>query len=110
MSVTILVHITYRKVTNPDTGDETIHKESHFWITDDKNHDTLFVQYYLQEHWNYLQAEGVTPRMYIVWTDGPSSQFKNNRMLYFVARYPGITNGCHMRWNSSGQPTVKVQF
>jgi hypothetical protein len=23
-------------------------------------------------------------------------------MLYFVARYLGITNGCHMRWNFFG--------
>jgi hypothetical protein len=57
------VHITYRKVLNLDTRDEKLQKESHLWITDDKAHDTLFVQYCLQEHWNYLLAQGVRPSL-----------------------------------------------
>jgi hypothetical protein len=50
--VTILVHLTYR--LNPFLdfevrGSKWI-KESHFYISDDKKHDTLFVQHCLLLH------------------------------------------------------------
>jgi hypothetical protein len=43
VNVTILVHITHRTVIDPETGVERIVKESHFYVSDDKKHDTLFL-------------------------------------------------------------------
>jgi hypothetical protein len=43
VNVTILVHITLRVVVCLLTNNETIVKESHFYISNDHSHDTLFV-------------------------------------------------------------------
>jgi hypothetical protein len=52
--VTILVHLTYR--LNPEYDPAKPHtkfkKESHFYISDDRDHDTLFIQHFLLLHWN----------------------------------------------------------
>jgi hypothetical protein len=44
--VTILVHLTYKHNPSSDNDEEWI-KESHFYISDDKEHDTLFIQHCL---------------------------------------------------------------
>jgi hypothetical protein len=50
--VTILVHIMYH--VNPNYSEINIEprviKESHFYVSDDKEHDTLFVQHCLLLH------------------------------------------------------------
>ena len=51
--ITILVHITYRR---NDSGD--VVKDSHFYISDDEKHDSLFVQHCLMQHWQWLQSQG----------------------------------------------------
>ena len=48
-SVTILVHITMWK-----EGDE-IMKQTHYYISDDKTHDSAFVQHCLLLHWDWVQ-------------------------------------------------------
>lgn len=45
---------------------------------------------------------GILPKHHVVWSDGCAGQFKGARALYFVARYPGLTNGCTMNWNFFG--------
>lgn len=45
---------------------------------------------------------GIQPKHHIVWSDGCAGQFKDARPFYFVARYPGATNGCTMNWNFFG--------
>ncbi len=61
--ITILVHITYHHnpnyVANPD-GKKII-KEYQYYVLDDRDHGTLFVQHYFDLHWGYLQALGVYP-------------------------------------------------
>jgi hypothetical protein len=52
--ISILVHITYR--IKPD-GE--LVKDSHFYITDDEQHDSLFVQHCLMQHWRWLESQGV---------------------------------------------------
>lgn len=53
LQITILVHITYR--VNPNF-DPTIPqcswilKEVHYYVSDDKTHDSLFVQHVLHLH------------------------------------------------------------
>ena len=102
--VTILVHLTYRvnpayDVTKPHTK---FKKESHFYISDDREHDTLFVQHCLLLHWGHMIANGFTPKQHWVFSDGCSAQFKCSRAMYFVAKYPNLTNGCKMLWQYFG--------
>jgi hypothetical protein len=116
ITITILVHITYRVQVNRESGENRMIKEGHFYISDDKSHDTLFVQHYLIEHWKWLADRGFKPREHIVFSDGASSQFKNCQGLYFVARYLGITEGCRMRWeflgtgHGKGKPSGGLTF
>lgn len=102
--VTILVHLTYR--LNPAFDPLKPHtkflKESHFYISDDREHDTLFVQHCLLLHWQHLANSGVTPKQHWVFSDGCSAQFKCSRAMFFVARYPSLTNGCKMLWQYFG--------
>lgn len=102
--VTIMVHITFR--LNPmhmiDPSEPRILKEAHFWVSDDREHDTLFVQHCFQMHWGWLPDRGVAPKEHWVFSDGCASQFKSCRPMYFVTRYPGIADGCQMRWEYFG--------
>lgn len=45
---------------------------------------------------------GIRPKHHVVWSDGCAGQFKGARPFYFVARYPGLTDGCTMNWNFFG--------
>jgi hypothetical protein len=98
VNVTILVHITYKTIIDPETGVERIVKESHFYVSDDKKHDTLFVQHCLNMHWKWLDEQGVTLKDHIIFSNGVTWQFKNRRGFYYVSRYPGMTKGCQMHW------------
>lgn len=81
--VTILVHITYVR----DEA-ENVLKFIHFYISDDKEHDTLFVQHCLQLHIVWMQDKGFkTLKRHWVWSDGCSAQFKAARPFFFVSRY-----------------------
>ena len=95
VQVTIFVHITYFRVS----GD--VKKVIHFFISDDKKHDTLFVQHCFRLHWQWLLRQGLELNQHWVWSDGAASQFKARRPFYFVGRYPSET-GCEMRWNFFG--------
>jgi hypothetical protein len=101
-SVTILVHITHRMLEDELTGEERMLKETHYYISDDRAHDTLFVQHCLLEHWKWLHAQGFSLVEHSIFSDGCAGQFKGRQGMYFVARYPGLTEGCHMRWNYFG--------
>ena len=92
-SVTILVHITMWK----ERGQSM--KQTHFYISDDKSHDSAFVQHCLMLHCDWLSDCGLTPEEHWVYSDGCSAQFKCATAMYFVARYPGLTRGCKMNWN-----------
>jgi hypothetical protein len=102
--VTIMVHITYRVnlVANIASGEDRIVKEAHFWINDDKEHDTLDVQHCFTKHWAWLIERGIWPAQHIVFSHGCASQFKSCRPMFFVARYPALTGGCQMRWEYFG--------
>ncbi len=91
--VTILVHITYLR---NDAGD--VEKTLHFYISDDKHHDTLFVQHCFMLHDKWLNKQGHCLQHHWVWSDGAASQFKARRPFYFVARYYQIT-GLQMMHN-----------
>jgi hypothetical protein len=50
----------------PNEKGKTIIKESHFYINDDKEHDSLFVHHCLIMHWRWLIDQGVKPKHHIV--------------------------------------------
>ena len=72
----IVICITYRAIVNCSCSSSKVIKECHFYITDDIELDTLFVQHYLFQHWNWLDENGVNLEEHMVFSDGPSSQFK----------------------------------
>lgn len=92
-SVTILVHITMWR-----EGEDII-KQTHFYVSDDKDHDSAYVQHCLLLHWDWLQDSGFIPEEHWVYSDGCNAQFKCATAMYFVARYPILTKGCKMRWS-----------
>ena len=102
--VTIMVHITFR--INPeyarDNTQPRIIKEQHYWISDDPEHDTLYVQHCFGLHWRWLRAKGLCPTEHWVFSDGCARQFKSRRPMFYVAKYPGIADGCRMRWEYFG--------
>jgi hypothetical protein len=70
-------------------------RETHYYIFDDKTHDTLFVQHYFMQHWHWMQSNGFVPSMHYVFSDGCAGQFKSAKAMYFVARYvPWSDAGC----------------
>jgi hypothetical protein len=70
--VTILVHICYHR--NPDFregGDQPeVLKNSHFYVSDDTLHDTLFVQHCLLLHWRTVLQAGLHPKHHIIFSYG----------------------------------------
>lgn len=80
--VTILVQITYMRTPTQD-----ILKVIHFYISDDKMHDTLFVQHCMQLHYKWLKENSLTElKRHWVWSDGCAAQFKSKRPFYFIGR------------------------
>ena len=77
---TIMVQICYWK------EDGNLKKESVFYISDDKQHDTLFVQHCFKIHYEHLVSQGLKFKRHWVWSDGAASQFKAARPFYFIAR------------------------
>ena len=102
--VTILMHLTYKRnlFLDLDVPSSEWIKDSNFYISDDKEHDTLFVQHCILLHWKWLIEEGFKPKQHWVFSDGYSAQFQGARAMCFVARYPGFTDGCAMRWDYFG--------
>lgn len=101
-SITILVHITlYRAPPTEEGANGGLIKHTHYYISDDKKHDSLFVQHCLLGHWDWVLSTSFRPTEHWVYSDGCAGQFKGSRAMYFVARYPGLT-GCTMRWNFFG--------
>jgi hypothetical protein len=76
--------------------------EVHYYVYDDPNHDSLFVQHAFMLRWQYLQNANYTPRQHIVWTNGCLGQFNNTHAWYFVSWYLYLTtynsnpNGCSL--------------
>ena len=77
--LTILVHITYTMNLhyNPlDLLSKRLNIEYSYYISDDRKHDSLFVQKCLTDHWQYLKRQDTYPCCHIVWSDGCAAQFK----------------------------------
>jgi hypothetical protein len=73
MQITILVHITYKVNVEYDVAylqSFQVLKEVHYYISDDKTHDSLFVQHIFTIDWGYMKNKGCFPKQHLVWSDG----------------------------------------
>ncbi|KAH9311061.1 hypothetical protein KI387_026096, partial [Taxus chinensis] len=91
--VTIMVQVFYRHAQLDLDGVEStyvkrmIKKEYHFYISDDKEHDTHFVQHCFGLFFQYLHQRGIQIDHHFVWSDGCASQFKSSRPFFALSRY-----------------------
>jgi hypothetical protein len=85
---TILVQVTYTSFSTEAYKDNvaTLVHETHYYIFDDRTHDTLFVQHDLLQHWWWLQSQGRNVKTHYVFSDGYFGQFKGAQAMYFAAR------------------------
>jgi hypothetical protein len=72
-------------VANPNCGEKKLLTKYHYYISDDNEHDTLFVQHCFQLHWSHLTIGGFYPNEHFVWSDGCMVQFKSRLAWYHVA-------------------------
>jgi hypothetical protein len=87
--LSILVHIMYS--VNPDydatnQDSKRLITTYYYYISDDKKHDSLFVQHCLKLHWCDLIEARIFPTRHIVWSDGCATQFKGAKAWFFVAK------------------------
>ena len=91
-----MVHVCYRHAQSELDGVEStdeeraIKKEYHFYISDDKEHDTLFVQHCFTIFFENLRSRGVKFENHFVWSDGCAAQFKSSQPFYALCRYHKI--------------------
>ena len=87
--MTILVHVTFYVARTSDDKNEEPHlvRKTHYYISDDRSHDTLFVQHCLMLHWRWFMSIKFTLTTHYVFSDGCAAQFKRARALYFAARF-----------------------
>ncbi len=60
--ITIIVHLTWKINLDFKHGNDEKTKmiiEFHFYISDDRKHDNLFVQHCFGCHWNWLQRQNI---------------------------------------------------
>ena len=102
--VSILVQISWIRNPNANPADPssmTLMKYN-FYISDDKSHDSYYVQHCLNLHWKSLHDSGFYPKQHWIWSDGCSNQFKSKVPWYYVSRYPALTGGCVCMWSFFG--------
>lgn len=93
--ITILVHATWRHnegcppVLDPLTGavQRDIVADYHFYISDDLQHDSLFVQHCLGKHAKWMKKKNIQFDRHWVWSDGCGGQFKSRQPFWFISRY-----------------------
>ena len=102
--VTIFVHIVYRHVVEEVDGvsstpdHRVVIKETHFYISDDTQHDTHFVQYCFHKFFESLVQRAIQITRHWVWSDGCAGQFKSARSFYWLTRLH-VSLNVQITWN-----------
>jgi hypothetical protein len=93
--ISILVQVTYHPDIMEDDAEDGAQmiRETHYYISNDKSHDTLFVQHCFMQYWRWMQSRGFLPSTHYVFSDGCVGQFKSAKAMYFVARYVPYSAG-----------------
>jgi hypothetical protein len=73
------VHITYHHNPAPDPAHpkSKILKEVHYYILDEKEHDTLYVQHAFKLNWEFLRERSYFLELHVIWSIGCSGQFRS---------------------------------
>ncbi len=102
--VTILVQICWMRNLNLDLQNEDSKTIMiyHFYVSDDKTHDSVFVQHYLLLHWQDTMKDGWRQKQYQIQFNGYNLQFKSKVLLFFMSCYPQLTNGSVYLWSFFG--------
>lgn len=88
-----MVHVCYQHAKmHLDGVDGTFEKrvnkkEYHFYVSDDKEHDTHFVEHCFKNFFEYLKERGITIVKHFIWSNGCVSQFKSSKPFYALYRY-----------------------
>jgi hypothetical protein len=79
------VHIMYchNPTPNPTYPKSRILKEVHYYISNEKKHDTLYVQHAFKLNWEFLREKECFLEWHVVWFDGCNGQFKSVRCWFF---------------------------
>jgi hypothetical protein len=102
--VTIFVHVLYRhaqrSLPNIENTDDDRHviKEYHFYISDDRTHDTHYVQHCFDKFYDSLKEREIIFDRHWIWSDGCAGQFKSARSFYWLCRLHKRLNITHC-WN-----------
>ena len=102
--VSIFVHILYRHAElvidgfDSDENNREVIKEYHFYISDDRTHDTCFFQHCFNVIYNELLKRRVTFKEHWVWSNGCANQFKSTRSLFWLYHFHKRTEIRHT-WN-----------
>jgi hypothetical protein len=75
---------------NPTNPKSKILKEVHYYISDEKEHDTIYVQHVFKLNWEFLKEKGCFLEQHVVWSDGCSGQLKSAQCWYFLPQYHNI--------------------
>lgn len=96
--VTILVQVTFYVVSSSDDDDKepALIRETHYYLSNDRSHDTLFVQHCLLQHSQCFTSDEFRAKTHYVFSDGCAGQFKGAWALYFAARW----KNCNFSLNS----------
>ena len=88
-----MVHVSYRHAEEHIDGIQSrveqriVIKEAHFYISDDSDHDTLFVQHSFNIFLDSLiKDRGANFKEHWVWSDGCAGQFKSARSFFWLCR------------------------
>ena len=102
--VSIFVHVLYRhaqqNVDDIESTNDNRHviKEYHFYISDDRTHDTHYVQHCFDIIYDSLKTRGIVMNEHWIWSDGCAGQFKSSRSFFWLCRLQRKTNIKH-HWN-----------
>ena len=86
--VSIFVHVLYRhaqqNVDDIESTNDNRHviKEYHFYISDDRTHDTHYVQHSFDIIYGSLKTRGVVMNEHWIWLDGCAWKFKSSRPFF----------------------------
>ena len=73
-----------------------IKKEYHFYISDEKEHDTHFVEHCFKTFFDYLKNKGIKIEKHFVCSYGCETQFKSAKPFYELCRYHQYQNILHI--------------
>jgi hypothetical protein len=70
--INILVLICFHHNPKYDTYDEETRTltQYHFYVSNDRKHDSEFVEHYFKLHWQHMVEQRYAPKWHFVWLDG----------------------------------------